>query len=261
MHDAINDFFRDSVPRFTTALAELEQRAAPGAPPRNEALLNELTERIGDSLSDCTQLEKEIADEADLLKGVQRRYREAIWPWFGQSWFMGRALAKPRGYPGDFELLTAIYDGRAKSLGLGGYFDRYFLSTTLARAVVARLYAVREFLLEELAARPGDVHVLNVASGACREYTLDFQPTNSRRVEVTCIDNDTEALDFVRDCVAPQLPGHVNLGFVRYNALRMVSPEQNVKRFGRPDILYSVGLCDYIPDKYLVPMLRAGARR
>ncbi len=257
MYTVLDDFFGDSVPRFTTALANLSQRIDPYARPQDEALVAELTERIHDSLSDCSQLEKEIADEADLLKTVQRRYRQTIWPWFGQSWFMRRALEKPRGYPGDFELLTAIYDGRAKSVGLGGCFDRYFLNTTLAKAVVARMRSVQDFLLDELARHEGDVHVLNVASGPCREYTLDFQPANSRRVEVTCIDNDTAALDFVRDRVAPQLPGHVHLSFVRYNALRMVSPEQNVKRFGRPDILYSVGLCDYIPDKFLVPMLRA----
>jgi hypothetical protein len=257
LHYEIDDFFAVSVSRFTHALANLAEKIGPEAPPKDGGLAEELTERIHESLAECAQFEKEIADEPDLLKAVQRRYREAIWPWFGQSWFMRRALEKPRGYPGDYELLTAIYDGQTKSLGLGGYFDRYFLNTTLAKAVVSRLYAVRDFLMDELAQRSGDVYVLNVASGACREYALDFQPTNHRRVGVTCIDNDASALEFVRTCVAPQLHEHVNFSFARYNALRMVSPEQNVKRFGRPDILYSVGLCDYIPDKFLVPMLRA----
>jgi hypothetical protein len=257
MDNRIHDFFTHSVSRFTARLANLADGIAPEALPTEEGLVTELTEQIHESLADCASLEKEIGDEGDLLKTVQRQYREAIWPWFGQSWFMCRALEKPRGYPGDYELLTAIYDGQAKSRGLGGYFDRYFLNTTLAKAVVSRLHSVRVFLLDELGQRSGDVHVLNVASGACREYALDFRPTNHRHVAVTCVDNDPAALEFVRGCVAPQLPEHVNLSFVRYNALRMVSPEQNVKRFGRPDILYSVGLCDYIPDKYLIPMLRA----
>jgi hypothetical protein len=43
---------------------------------------------------------------------------------------------------------------------------------------------------------------------------------------------------------------------VRFNALRMTSSRHNRERFGRPDIIYSVGLCDYIPDQYLIPMLR-----
>jgi hypothetical protein len=101
------------------------------------------------------------------------------------------------------------------------------------------------------------VHVLDIASGPCREYALDFRPANSRLVDVTCIDNDRSALDFVHRHVAPCLPDHVKLSFVHYNALRLISPEANVRKFGRPDILYSVGLCDYIPDRFLVPMLRA----
>ena len=35
----------------------------------------------------------------------------------------------------------------------------------------------------------------------------------------------------------------------------MTSAVVNVERFGRSDLIYSVGLCDYIPDKYLIPML------
>ena len=29
-----------------------------------------------------------------------------------------------------------------------------------------------------------------------------------------------------------------------------------MSRLGRSDIIYSVGLCDYIPDKYLIPLLQ-----
>ena len=36
----------------------------------------------------------------------------------------------------------------------------------------------------------------------------------------------------------------------------MTSSSANIRRFGRSDIIYSVGLCDYIPDEYLVPLLK-----
>ncbi|HEX5105280.1 MAG TPA: hypothetical protein VFV87_15780 [Pirellulaceae bacterium] len=257
MIERIESFFTGSVHQFTSALANLAGRSSPADCHPADDFVHELTYRINESLTACAELEAEIRSDGVLLKSVQRRYREAIWPWLGQSWFMRRALEKPRGYPGDYELLTAIYNGEVKSLGLGAALDRYFLKTTLAQAVVARMQAVRDFLEEELNSRQGNVTVLNVASGACREYTLNFVPTNSRRIDVTCIDNDLLALEFVRTNVAPQLPQHIQLSFTRYNALRMVRAEQNVKRFGRPDVLYSVGLCDYIPDEYLIPMLRA----
>jgi hypothetical protein len=254
--DSIETFFFDSVNRFTSYLVKLDTCLPPDAPPVASEHLSELTGQINDCLAACQKLERELGNRPE-LKAVQKRFREAIWPWFGKSWFMQRALEKPCGYPGDYELLTAIYNGQPKSLGLGGWLDLYFLNTTLAKAVVSRMQSVRDFLLGEMEARSGNVTVLNVASGACREYTLNFVPTNSRRIDVTCLDNDVLALDFVQTNVRPQLAPHIHLSFVRYNALRMVSTEQNVKRFGRPDILYSVGLCDYIPDKHLIPMLRA----
>ena len=47
----------------------------------------------------------------------------------------------------------------------------------------------------------------------------------------------------------------MDLSCVCYNALKMTSPENNRRQFGSPDIIYSVGLCDYLPDRYLIRIL------
>ena len=44
--------------------------------------------------------------------------------------------------------------------------------------------------------------------------------------------------------------------FRNYNVLRMISPERSIKIFGRFDVIYSVGLCDYLGEKALVPLIR-----
>jgi hypothetical protein len=256
MNAALDRQVDEMVSEFTQALADLSRRIPPDAEPTSADLQSELIYQINRSLAGCAELERELADEPALLKQAQTRYRAAIAPWFEKSWFMRRALHKPRGYPGDYELLTAIYNGAVKSPGIGGYLDKYFLGTTLAGAVIARMLSLRQFLVEELNRRgSADVSVLNVACGACREYVADFHPTNHRQIRVTCVDNDEEALLFVAANVGPAIRRHAELNLVRYNALRMTSARQNVRRFGRPDIIYSVGLCDYIPDEYLVPLL------
>src|SRR5262249_20397991 len=159
------------VPRFTRALADFEQRIDQHSPPTSDSLVDELTGLINQSLAECAQIEAQLAgSDPQVLKEAQQRYREAIWPWFGQSWYMNHALSKPRGYAGDYQMLTSIYDGKVKSLGIGGYLDRYFLNTALGRAVKGRLKLARHFVLDELAARHGDVAILNVACGPCREY-------------------------------------------------------------------------------------------
>ena len=257
MDSEISRFFTDHVPRFTQCLEDFDRHIDRQAEPVSDVLVAELTSAINGSLANCAELETRLASaDPKVLKEVQARYREAIWPWFGQSWFMNHALSKPRGYAGDYQMLTAIYDAAPKSRGLGGYLDRYFLNTTLARAVTSRLQLAREFLQAELARRTGDVAVLNVACGPCREFHGGLEPARDGETTITLIDNDPLALDYVQAYVAPGLVARARLNFIRYNALRMTSAAVNVERFGRSDIIYSVGLCDYIPDKFLIPMMR-----
>ena len=69
------------------------------------------------------------------------------------------------------------------------------------------------------------------------------------------MDNDPQALAFVEANVATQLPSNTVLKPVRYNALRTRSAEATIRNFGKFDIIYSVGLLDYLPDDQLVALL------
>ena len=208
MEQAINRFFAEQVTRFTQALEEFDRHIDRQVEPDSEAILTELTRSIDASLADCSALEAQLAGaDPQVLKEVQTRYREAIWPWFGLSWFMNHALSKPRGYPGDYYMLTSIYDAQPKSRGLGGYLDRYFLRTQLGRAVVGRLRLAREFLLNEIAQHQGNFAVLNVACGPCREYLGGLgTAAGGGETTITLVDNDPLALDYVQANVAP-VPG------------------------------------------------------
>lgn len=253
--DRIDAFFGTDVARFTDALADLATRIAPQESPDSPELLAELTRAIHESREACRAMGRLLRDDPLALQAAQARFREAIAPWFDQSWFMQRAKAKPRGYPGDFEMLTAIYEGVPKSLGFGGYLDRYFLKTDLARAVCARLDAIQKFLIRETLQRAERVSILNVASGPGREYAAGFSAAG-RSVALKCIDTDADALEYLREHIDPESGTALDLTCFRYNALRMVSPESNIKNFGECDIIYSVGLCDYIPDRPLARILQ-----
>jgi trans-aconitate methyltransferase len=115
--------------------------------------------------------------------------------------------------------------------------------------------AVREFLVKEISAASAPVRVLDIACGPCREY--ESWPKTNSTVEVVAMDSDSKALEYVAQAVAPQLPESATLRGERYNALRTRSSETTVAKFGRFHILYSVGLCDYLPDEQLIEMLAA----
>jgi len=142
MKSEVAQFFSEHVPQLVHALEQIRSRIPVDDPPDCDDLLDELTTCMNDSLHVCAALEAQLQDADPVaLKDMQARYRAAIAPVLNDSWVFNRSFTKPRGYPGDYQLLTAIYNGVPKSLGFGGYVDRYLLNFTLARAVVARMWS------------------------------------------------------------------------------------------------------------------------
>lgn len=256
MSQQIDEFFTREVADFTATMDRLARHIDPDASPKVDQHLHDFSESLEDCLTGCRRVEEDLKFTPQTLRSVQARFREAIGPWFSRSAFMRHALAKPRGYAGDYEMLIAIYEGRPRSRGFGGYLDLYFLRTELGRAVPARLRGVKQFLLDETARRGGTVTALDIACGPAREFTGEFDLPEGCQLKVACLDHDDAALDYVRTHVAPHTPYNVELECVKHNALRMMSGASNRRHFGAPDIIYSVGLCDYIPDELMCRLLR-----
>ncbi len=185
---------------------------------------------------------------------AQAAYRKAIAPWFDRSWLMHRAKVKPKGYPGD-AILTAIYDRLPKSPGIGGYLISTS-STPSWKAVPARLRAVREFSSTSLDRRDGDVVGAERRLRTVPRVYGGLRNPRGARPRVTCIDSDQERWisELAKRCAPERKMPDVSC--VKYNALRMSSAKRNVEVFGRPDIIYSIGLFDYITDRHLVPILK-----
>ncbi len=257
MRESVQQFFEEDVSKLTARLAELEEWVEPlGFPEDDEILLN-LADALGTALAACRALDAEIGEDAGLRKECQERFRAETATWCNQSWIIHRARTKPRGFPGDYQMLSAIYDGVPLSRGLGGYLDRLCLKMDLGRAVDARLRDARQFLETELSQRNGEVSILDIASGPGREFRGGIPTNSDTKVHVTCVDSDAGALQYVRRHVAKTTPANMTFECVRHNALRMRTEEAIVKTFGRNDIIYSVGLADYIPNRHLIPLLRA----
>lgn len=251
----VTRFFSDGVRHYLDELAALQESLNQDADPRIDDIYERLKRATHSSAQSCRDLERELGEDAEALRAAQHRFREAIRPWFDLSWFMERSRTKPRGYPGDYLLLTGIYDNAPRGKGLGGYLDLYFLNSQLASAVRSRLQAAREFLQAEIASQARPLEILNVACGPSREFTHGWTPT-PHPVAVTLIDMDRQALEFVDERLEKAAPEGLSYRTCTYNALRMSSAQNNIRQFGRQDLIYSIGLCDYIPDNFLVRILR-----
>ncbi len=255
MQASVERFFNRDVTDLTAQLAELEMKVKPLAYPDNDEHLQALENIVAPALMACRELDDALGDDAELRLSSQIRFREATAPWCDQSWIIRRAQNKPRGFPGDYQMLLAIYDGVPIARGFGGYLDRLCLKMTLGKAVEARLRDAKAFLIREMQEREGTVQVLDIASGPGREFLGGFGTDLNCSVHVTCVDSDAGALEYVRRHVSTHCPENLSFTFSQHNALKMRSGEAIIKQFGRQDIIYSVGLADYIPDRMLIPML------
>lgn len=252
----IDRFFTRDVPTLNRSLSELESIVPPKCLAQKDSHWQIVADALLKSQVACHDIERDIADNKPLLKEVQERFRQETHKWFSRSWFGHRARCKPNGFVGDYEMLRMIYDRDLPTRGVEGYIDLVLSEIPLANAVRSRMQIGRQFLREACRARSTTTRILNVASGPCREFLDWDEELSSGPVVLQCVDTDQEAIDYVIKEVVPVAIGIADFQLARYNALRTKSAEATIRKFGKFDIIYSVGLLDYLPDQSLVAILR-----
>lgn len=238
---------------FTRQLSEIETRCA-GTNTIETSIFDELLGATHDLFQTCYDYERRAS--AEEIAQAQEQFREITTPWFSKSYFMQRARVWPRGYPGDFETLEAVYHGVPRSEDhFGRLLDVYFLTRQLALAVRERRLTLVDLLTEELSSRQSGARILNVACGSCRELFDVASILRERRPAITCADHDTDALAYAGLLLASNAISPQTVRFKRYNAYRLTNATANLREFGSQDLIYSAGLFDYIKDEPLVRIL------
>lgn len=253
--DRLSPALSASVARFIRRLEDIESQSS--RPQANaEVLTAATTEAIAEMQRACEEFQNAAGSDRVLVRAEQVAFREKTAPLFSKSALMSHARTWPRGYPGDYTLLEQLYDNVPLSSGIGYYLDRYFLSTTLATAVRERKETLRDLLRKELRARKAP-KVLDIACGSCREIFEIAPDVVQSGASVTCIDYDADTLVFAERRLAGAGIASGQATYRKYNALKMTSHERNVKEFGMQDVIYSVGLFDYLKDDVLVSLFKS----
>lgn len=248
-------YFDEATGLMIDRLEDIERRSAdPGEDPLE--LMSETTRAILEMSFACERFEGDHEGNPATVKEARAAFRGKTETLFRKSYFMDRARTWPRGYPGDYKTIEGFYKNLAQSGGFGYYLDKHFLSTSLAMAVRERKKKLAELLAKELASRKGP-SILDIACGSCRELFELAPALKTADATTTCVDFDEEALDFSAERMAHAGLAADRMHFRKYNALKMVSHERNVKEFGMQDIIYSVGFFDYLDDVVLARLLNA----
>jgi hypothetical protein len=171
------------------------------------------------------------------------------------------ALEKKRGYPGDFEMMNAIYSDQAAGKDLFSMcLNKYFMKIPNVNAVRNRVRYLHEKILNTILSSQETIKILSIACGPAREivHLLEFLPKNSRypHVEIHLLDQDADSLKNAQMNIKEQMRiSNIDIKVRYFNkAIR------NLIREGMPDeydLIYSSGLFDYFSD----PVAEISARK
>jgi len=206
---------------------------------------------------DCLDI---LLSDKPIMQKVKDNFRQLIGAWVYKSAIVKRAFEKPRGYPGDYKMLEIVYDNKPISRNIAGvFFDTNFLKSPYAVAVRIRKDRLREMLLDFLnVTKLNKVNILNIACGSCREIRelIPNLQTNSSII-FHCLDWDEEALRFSQDTLLPIRPKNVEFKFIKEDVMNLIRNEANIQSIGKQDLIYSIGLIDYLPDRVLKKLIFA----
>jgi len=176
------------------------------------------------------------------LKNLRSRF-----PAIGSEHTMqGLAFVKKHGYAGDYEIIDKIYTEWQSDHPEFRTWDKYFHSQTAPQAVRNRKTFFKE-TLHELAQNNHNekIHVLNLASGPCRDLLEFFSEGGDRRIHFTCVELDPNAIAYATNLLGEY---STQVTFIQQNIFRFIPQETY-------DLVWSAGLFDYFDDNTFTKIL------
>jgi extracellular factor (EF) 3-hydroxypalmitic acid methyl ester biosynthesis protein len=210
------------------------------------------------------------------LWGVENRLPSSeLWNAVGETlcrgWLQNQARIKPRGYAGDYEMLSRIYENRWCDDPLGRLFDRYFQEQAAPQAVRNRMRMMEQWIVEGVRRQEsGDrkqetsdkvrrivkVAIVGSAFGSeVREAVQMMTEDERQHLSVTLLDMDPAALEFAAQQLRPLLPGE-RRKIVPTNVFRLAERPRLAGPLSGTDLLLCPGLFDYLDDEQGAAMLR-----
>ena len=203
----------------------------------------------------------DLSKASEALKKELRNFVDLV----NQSPFMNRCLNKPQGYAGDYQMMNYLYDDQVfdATSNLGKLLNFFLFSSSPANAVRNRAKIVQGFILERLV-QLTKISITSIASGPAREVneTVKKIPTNKKkyRINWTLLDQDADSLEYAKSHTKKHKI--LNLEFIN-KGIGDILKKKLV--FKDQDIIYSMGLFDYLEDQiaskligYLYNFLKPG---
>ena len=175
---------------------------------------------------------------------------------------MRRALEKPLGYPGDYEVMRYMYERQFEgSTLLSRALAHAFVHTPPARAVRARKDMIRvelQQLVRDLAPAGRPVRLLSIAAGPAQEVFELLRDADDlpAPVDIVLFDQEVSALAFaygrLRGVVEQRWQGRATVTYLHEGIKALIKNPDFFHGMGTFDGVICCGLYDYLPERVAV---------
>jgi extracellular factor (EF) 3-hydroxypalmitic acid methyl ester biosynthesis protein len=187
----------------------------------------------------------------------RRHYNQRIYPYLRESLFLRRAMDKPMGYAGDYEMMNMLYRDHAEG---GSFFawlmNAYGINVRAAEAVRNRRTLLTEAIVEALEGSDSErVRIASVGCGPAHEIQrlLEQRPHLGKKLEVVLIDQEPRSIAYCERMLAPLIPTTgVKAHVVKESIRKLIAHPSLQTALGTCDLIYSAGLFDYLDEKPFV---------
>ena len=200
-------------------------------------------------------LVRSFGDDRPTVEAAKNFTEVVITPELRLGAIWDRSYAKPLGYPGDFEVMNQVYDWQRSGSDVYRML-LHRLGLDVAECIRTRmevvLKSIESVVLEKGATRAA--RIMSLGSGPAREVELYLSRTGlqGRRVEFTLIDQEQSALNYALERTYPLVLNSAGHAGVQCLNLSFLDILRSLGAFGNlppQDLIYSVGLLDYLVDR------------
>ncbi len=198
-----------------------------------------------------------IMNDPDKLVAYKTYTESVLTPEFMGAPIWDRSYHKPLGYPGDFVIMDYLYSMKREGKDLYAKLLHY-LGIEMGEFIRTRMEMMRGFIADFISEKSTDAHkkiiaVSTIGCGSAVELRTYLQAAAlSHKVELTLLDQDERAMREAYDHAYTQSlrhGGNVSLKCFNTSFMELMQAGKLFKTFPQQDMIYSLGIMDYMAQK------------
>ncbi|MZR29426.1 PilZ domain-containing protein [Sneathiella litorea] len=210
----------------------------------------------------CLKITKELGDDSAAIAATKKYTELVLTPELlpGASW--NRSYMKPLGYPGDYQVMNYAYNLALEGDTAYAKFC-HRLGTSTGEFITTRMTMTKQAIakLSNKAAERGQksFRVASLGCGPAQEVANFLRSMSlPLTMEFTLIDQDHDALSYAYNSTYPQvarLEGKASVKCLHATFLEFLATGKLFRKLEKQDLIYAVGLADYLGKKRATRMV------